>query len=104
LSKIEQLEAFLQQQPTDSFLQHALALEHIKLGNDEKAKTLFENLLQQNPNYVGSYYHLGKLLERQGNTAAAIAIYQTGMQHAKAAKDNHAHNELQAAKEDLEDY
>jgi predicted Zn-dependent protease len=103
LSKIEQLQAFLKEQPQDSFLQHALALEYIKLGNDKEAQTIFEQLLQQNPAYVGSYYHLGKLYERLGQTEVAIVTYANGMLQAKAANDKHAYNELQAAKEDVED-
>ena len=94
---------FLKATPNDSFLQHALALELIKLENDEDAKLLFENVLLNEPAYVGSYYHLGKLLERINDNQAAITIYQTGMKEAKLANDNHSYNEIQAALEDLEE-
>lgn len=87
--------------PGDSFLRHALALEYIKLDNDKDARMLFETILKDEPGYVGSYYHLGKLLERAGETALAIEWYEKGMQEAKAANDQHAYNELQAAYEDL---
>ena len=63
--------------------------------------TLFESILKDSPEYVGSYYHLGKLLERNGETQAAIEWYEKGMLQAKAANDQHAYNELQAAYEDL---
>lgn len=87
--------------PADSFLQHALALEYIKLGDDEKARGLFEKLLNENPAYVGSYYHLAKLLERNDKTEEAIKIYEQGMEQAKGAGDNHALGELRAAYEEL---
>lgn len=87
--------------PSDNFLQHALALEYIKVQDDEKARTLFENILAASPEYIGSYYHLAKLLERGGEKNAAIESYEKGMQAAKAAGDNHAYNELQSAYEDL---
>ena len=87
--------------PGDSFLRHALALEYIKLDNDKDARVLFETILKDEPGYVGSYYHLGKLLERAGETSQAIEWYEKGMQQAKAANDQHAYNELQAAYEDL---
>lgn len=103
MDKIEKLKAFLTDQPNDSFLQHALALEYIKLGDDVLAKQLFENILHFDPNYVGSYYHLGKLLERQGLMDEAIKCYEKGMAIAKSLKNNHAYNELQSAVEDLED-
>ena len=103
MNKIDQLKEFLKATPNDSFLQHALALEFIKMGNDEEAKLLFENILLNEPAYVGSYYHLGKLLERINDNQAAIIVYQTGMKEAKLAKDNHSYNELQGALEDLEE-
>jgi len=103
MERINKLKEYLQAQPTDSFLQHALALEYIKLGDEQAAKALFENVLAYEPGYIGSYYHLGKLLERIGESETAIAIYENGMAQAKAAKDMHAYNELQAAWEDLTD-
>ena len=103
MDRIEKLLEYLRTTPTDSFLQHALALEYIKVNKDEEAKTLFEKILETNPNYVGSYYHLAKLLERQHNVKAAIEIYKKGMVEAKAAKDNHSYNELLMGLDDLED-
>ena len=103
MNKIDQLKQFLKVTPNDSFLQHALALELIKLGNDEDAKLLFDNVLLNEPAYVGSYYHLGKLLERIDNFPAALKMYELGMRQAKLAKDNHSYNELQGALEDLEE-
>lgn len=95
------MKEFLKASPTDSFLQHALALEYIKLGNDEEARRLFEELLNREPGYVGSYYHLAKLLERNDHTAEAINIYEKGMEEAKKAGDNHAFGELRGAYEEL---
>jgi Tfp pilus assembly protein PilF len=104
MDRIAKLKEYLEKTPEDSFLQHALALEYIKLGDDETARKFFENLLELNPGYVGSYYHLGKLWERAGNSKTAIEVYEKGMKVAKAAGDGHAYNELQAAQEDLLDY
>ncbi len=101
MDRIEKLKEFLKASPTDSFLQHALALEYIKLGNDEEARRLFEELLNMEPGYVGSYYHLAKLLERNDHTAEAINIYEKGMEEAKKAGDNHAFGELRGAYEEL---
>ena len=89
--------------PTDSFLRHAFSLEYIKLGDDETARQLFEGLLADDPGYVGSYYHLGKLLERVADFDKAIRIYKRGMEEAKNAGDMHSYNELQGALEDLEE-
>ncbi|HQV55266.1 MAG: tetratricopeptide repeat protein [Chitinophagaceae bacterium] len=101
MERIEKLKEFLQANPTDSFLQHALALEYIKKGNDEDARRLFEEILNREPGYVGSYYHLAKLLERMEQTDEAIAMYEKGMQESKKAGDNHAFGELRGAYEEL---
>lgn len=87
----------------DSFLEHALALEYIKNGENEKALELFVTLLKREPGYVGSYYHLGKLFEKIGNNDAALETYQKGMDEAKKAKDNHSFNELMSAYDELND-
>lgn len=102
MSRIEKLLELLKDSPEDSFLQHALALEYIKIGKDPEAENLFNRLLSLEPGYVGSYYHLGKLLERKGEERAAISIYEKGMEQALKANDRHSYNELQMAKEELE--
>lgn len=101
MSRIEKLNEFLKTNPSDSFLQHALALEYIKMGDDEKARRLFEALLNREPGYIGSYYHLAKLLERNDKTEEAIKVYEKGMEEAKKAGDNHALGELKGAYEEL---
>ncbi len=99
--RIEKLRTFLAQSPDDCFLNHALALEYIKMGDDAEARKLFEKNLQDDEKYVATYYHIGKLLERVCEQDAAITIYEKGMQIAKAANDMHSYNELQGAYEDL---
>jgi Tfp pilus assembly protein PilF len=103
MNRIDKLKEFLNVSPTDSFLQHALAVEYIKENNDADAKLMFETILLREPTYVGSYYHLGKLLERNNDLEAAKKVYENGMQQAKAVKDNHSYNELLGAWEDLEE-
>ncbi len=101
MDRIQKLKEFLRQHPADPFLLHAMALEYIKVGDDEQARKLFEELLQVRPDYIGSYYHLAKLLERQADTEAAIACYQKGMEIATQIGDNHAFGELRSALEEL---
>jgi Tfp pilus assembly protein PilF len=101
MDRIEKIKEFLKDNPTDNFLQHALALEYIKTGEEQAARDLFETILNEDPTYIGSYYHLAKLLEKLEQTQLAIDWYEKGMAAAKLAKDQHAYNELQAAYEDL---
>lgn len=101
MDRIAKIKEFLVANPTDNFLRHALALEYIKTGADVQARELFEAILVASPDYIGSYYHLAKLLEKLQETTLAMQWYEKGMQEAKKAGDNHAYNELQAAYEDL---
>ena len=101
MERIQRLKELLAQSPADNFLQHALALEYIKIGEDAEARKLFEAILSRDENYTGSYYHLAKLLERMNEKDEAINCYEKGMAKAKEAGDQHAYNELQAAYEDL---
>lgn len=101
MDRIAKLKEFLQANPGDSFVQHALALEYVKLGDDVNAQEQFEELLKREPGYVGSYYHLGKLFERTGETDKAIKIYEKGMEEAKKAGDQKNYGELRAVYEEL---
>ncbi len=101
MDRITRILSFLEQNPTDNFLRHALALEYIKIDRLSEARSLFEAILEGSPDYIGSYYHLAKLLEQSGETELAISWYEKGMAAAKDAGDHHALNELRSAYEDL---
>ncbi|MEI7670359.1 MAG: hypothetical protein WCJ33_09785, partial [Pseudomonadota bacterium] len=101
MDRIKKISEFLLAAPKDNFLRHALALEYIKIGNDIKARQIFEEILQDDEIYSGSYYHLGKLLERCGDMEAAITCYKKGMDVCLQQKEQHAYNELRGAYEEL---
>jgi Tfp pilus assembly protein PilF len=101
MDRIEKIKEMMEGNPTDSFLCHALALEYIKLGDDSDARKLFESILENEPGYIGSYYHLAKLLERIGETNEAIKVYEKGMEVAKEVGDTHSLSELRSAFEEL---
>ncbi|MEO8721870.1 MAG: tetratricopeptide repeat protein [Ginsengibacter sp.] len=103
MDRINKLKEYININGIDSFLQHALALEYIKAGDDKEAKMLFNEILKREPTYVGSYYHLGKLLERIGDPRKAMRVYKRGMEIAEAANDSNSYRELQGAFEDVED-
>ena len=46
MERIAMLKEYLQATPQDNFLQHALALELIKTGDDAGARSLFESILE----------------------------------------------------------
>ena len=103
MDRIEKLKEFLRTDPHDSFIRHALAMEYIKAGDDAAARILLEKVLERDPAAVGSYYQLGKLLERTGETSPALQWYEKGMAAAQTAGEKRAYNELRAAYDDLAD-
>jgi Tfp pilus assembly protein PilF len=100
--RIEKLLAFLKDTPEDSFLRYALATEFVAAGDDDAALKYFEELLSQDPSYVATYYHLGKLLQRREEKERAASLFRTGMEEAKLKKDQHSLAELQTALTNLE--
>ncbi|MGN6495226.1 MAG: hypothetical protein ACTHLE_24780 [Agriterribacter sp.] len=103
MNRKEKLLEMLQTAPQDSFLQHALAMEYISEGNDSEAIAIFEAILNREPSYIGSYYQLGKLLEKKEYYAEALDWYKKGMEVAGTANDKKAYNELRSAYEELSD-
>jgi Tfp pilus assembly protein PilF len=103
MDRMKKLKEFLRADPEDAFSKHALALEYIKIGEEAAARRLFEEILERDPAYTGSYYHLGRLLERTGERTLAIGWYEKGMVAARAAGETRAYNELRAAHEELVD-
>lgn len=100
-NKIRQLAKSLKENPGDSFTKFALALELLKKDNVEKARVLFESVLKQDPEYLGVYYHLGKLYERQGRFQDAKKIFTDGLQVAKNQQNERTLLELNEALESL---
>lgn len=93
----------LAHEPGDSFLQYAAALEYHKAGNEDRAIELFETLRTSDPQYLGTYYQLGKLYENRGLADQALAIYRQGKEIARQQNDHKTLGELSEAEMLLED-
>lgn len=101
MSRKDQILSLLQDNPTDSFLRFALAKEHEKAGEDAGAKAVYESIVQQDPDYVGTYYHLGKLLERLDQPTTADQVYSKGIEITRRLGEKHAMRELMGARMEL---
>ena len=97
MSRLDQLLTYYEEDPNDSFIQFALAAEYRKLGRLQDAVDTFERLKAQDAQYVGLYYHLGKLNEEMNHVERAIQIYREGIVVANGVSDLHARAELQSA-------
>lgn len=96
-NRIEMLRQYMAEDPGDPFSIYALSLEYIREGNDDEARQLLLQLLEEHPAYVAGYYQYGKLLERTGHPSEAIVIYEKGKLEARKAGDTHSASELQSA-------
>lgn len=99
---MNQLQALLRESPGDAFLIFAIAKEYEGAGQYAEALQHYEQLGAQEPGYVGLYYHWGKLLEQLERPTEAGAVYDRGLEVAKAAGDRHAWSELSAARMDMD--
>lgn len=97
LNRLELIEEMLEKNPADPFLKYAAALEFRKLGDQQKASRFLFELRKSQPDYLATYYQLGKLLEEEGKTKIAIEIYKEGREIAKKSNDLKTLGELSEA-------
>ncbi|WP_192820583.1 tetratricopeptide repeat protein [Rufibacter sp. LB8] len=95
-SRLAQLLAFLEDDPHDPFTLYAIATEY-RAFDLEKARSFYEKLLTEHPDYVGTYYHVASLYLELGEPDLAKAAYQKGMHVSRQQGQQHAFSELQQA-------
>lgn len=100
-SRIELLEKFIQEDPSDPFNYYALALEYVN-SNPSKAKQLFDELLMNHTDYLPVYYTAGTFYADRGFESRAHEILSKGVELAKQKSDFKALHELQGAILNLE--
>jgi len=102
-TRIEQLLAFLEEEPNEPFNIYALALEYTK-AEPSKAIGYFEQLLHKHPNYVATYYHAGKLYEELEMEEKAEEAYKKGVEIATEQNEALALRELKNAYQEFLDF
>lgn len=95
--RFKQILALLENNPNDSFLKYAAALEYKKHKQIDKSIELLVQLTSSNPEYVAAYYQLGKILEDQNKTDEAITTYRQGLIYANKNSDKKTADELREA-------
>ncbi|CAM3628997.1 tetratricopeptide repeat protein [Sphingobacterium sp. arapr2] len=96
-TRLDQLNEFLKESPEDPFLKYAIAAEYLKQNEEQEALERFEQLIDKHPDYVGTYYHLGKLYEKLDKPELAIITYKSGIDIARKSRNFHTLGELQGA-------
>ena len=98
----EMLEEFVAEDANDSFSRYALALELEKVGLTSDAVAHLHEVTARDPDYVAAYYHLGRLLVRQGKPEEARVAYERGLEAAAKAADQRTLSEIQEALDSLD--
>lgn len=87
---------YLKQDPNDAFTLYAIAMEYATT-DAEKALEYYQQLLQEHPGYVATYYHAAKLYAELGRRDEAETVFRTGLAISFQKNKMHAYNELQRA-------
>lgn len=100
-SRLDTLLDFIQADPKDSFARFGVAMEYVRLGDNEKALENFRKLWEMNPDYTAAYFQAGKLLAKIGNKEMARQVLSEGIQAAVRGDDLHTKSEMEAVLADL---
>ena len=95
------MKGFLKENSDDSFSRYALALEYVKLGQNDDAVREFERVSTKDPDYVATYYQLGQLYRSMSKPHEAEKTFRTGITVAAKVGDEHTRSELESALEML---
>jgi tetratricopeptide (TPR) repeat protein len=95
--RIETLKSFLAEDPNDHFSKYALSLEFVHEQREDEAISLFNELITDNPEFLATYYQLGKAYELKKQIENAVHAYTSGIEIARKQRNQHAENELKGA-------
>lgn len=101
-SRIAILKQYIEEEPEEPFNFYALATEYIR-EEPSTALQYFELLLERHPDYLGTYYHAGKLYFDLNQTEKAKQVLEKGIQLALVQKQNKALSELRNALNEILD-
>jgi tetratricopeptide (TPR) repeat protein len=97
-TRLQQLLAFLKEDPADPFILYALALEYTP-NEPQLAKEYFGKILEKSPEYLPAYYQAAHLYAALGEAEIATGIFEKGIVLAKKLGDHATLRELQSAYE-----
>jgi len=100
-SRLETLEEFVREHPTDAFAHYGLAMEYSNAGRAQDALAVFQKLLGFNPNYTAGYHQAALLLTRLGRADEAREMFRRGIEVAGRNGEAHSRTEMEEALHDL---
>lgn len=102
MDRLAMLQQFVAQKPDDPFARYGLAMELRKRGLHAQANAVFVELMSRHPSYVPAYLMAGNNLLADGDRDGAREVFTRGVAAARAAGDDHALGELEAARAALD--
>jgi predicted Zn-dependent protease len=90
----EKLEAMLQNDPSDAFLQYGLAVELAASGEFDSALQGFGRLMVPEKQYVPAFFRAGQLLCELDRVIEAREVLRAGIEAARCQGDSHAAGEM----------
>lgn len=94
MSRREQIEAMLLDEPKDIFLRYALAMELDGESQHERSLTLLSELQQETPPHVPAFFMAGQQLVRLDRVSEARTVLREGIAQARAQGNSHAAGEM----------
>jgi tetratricopeptide (TPR) repeat protein len=101
--RLEHLLQFLKEDPNDPFNIYCLANEY-KNNDPEKAMAYYQELLQDHPKYLATYYHAAELYININDIEKAEKVITDGVALAIEQGDQLALRELRNLQNNLFDY
>ena len=101
MPSITQLQALLEKEPEDVFLNFGLAMAWRSAGETDKALEQFDATLSLDETYVAAYFQKGQLLAAEDEMDAAKSCLQKGIAVAAEEGDAHAEREMREFLETL---
>jgi hypothetical protein len=102
VTRLEQLQQFVNDDPNDPFNLYALALEFTK-SDANKAEGMFKKLLSEHKDYLPTYYQAANLFESNGKHDLAIATLHNGIALARSLNEMKTLRELQSMLDEFRD-
>ena len=91
---LAQLQALLEQEPDNCFLNFGLAMELARLDRHAEALAAFERVIKLDPDYTVAYMQQGRLLLELGRREDARQALTAGIASARRGGDAHAEAEM----------
>ena len=92
--RMDQIEALLADDPTDTFLRYGLAMEYASAGDDATAAQKLRELIAD-AKYVPAYLMAGQILNRLGEGERAAEVLRAGIVQARKENNGHAAGEME---------